>query len=456
MARMLKSISLLLIGSGMGALAANGLHDAETARQRVDAVTPSATAEVVGDPSAARAAIPRAQVTQIVQIDTRPSRAVERRKADRLGRHDRLRHARAPGFVSDELPLPRPRMRPILVRTGETHAPDADNGRSAEVRLAEAIQKELKRVGCYAGNIDGDWGPGTRRAMSAFNDRVNATLPVDQPDYILLTLLQGHTAKACGAACPRGQELSDAKKCLPRSVIAEKRRRLSAERKAASNAPRAAVALSSDETETSAPATRDEAPSKALNASRKEARAALERQRIAAAEAQRKRDAAEITARQEAERQARIATAEKARVAAEALRRQEIAALSERAAKRAEAAAAPRPVRVKPSAVTASLADSPPPLPVRPSPAFQHVAAFRTSLQARSETAAPAPRKATRRHSHRRAHGQRYAGRYMPPPTYRVGRLPAYRTRGVRVYAYTQRRSYNPQRIFRRLQYLMP
>jgi hypothetical protein len=43
----------------------------------------------------------------------------------------------------------------------------------------------------------------------------------------------------------------------------------------------------------------------------------------------------------------------------------------------------------------------------------------------------------------------------MPPPMYRVGRLPAFRANGARVYAYVQRRS-NPQRIFRELQYRMP
>jgi len=141
-------------------------------------------------------------------------------------------------------------------------------------------------------------------------------------------------------------------------------------------------------------------------------------------------------------------------VAAEARRREEIAALAERAAKRAEAAAVPRPVRAKPPTTTASLADSPPPpLPVRPSPAFQQVVASRANLGA--ETAAPAPRKVTRHHRHRRARSARYAAQYMPPPMYRVGRLPAFRANGARVYAYVQRRS-NPQRIFRELQYRMP
>jgi peptidoglycan hydrolase-like protein with peptidoglycan-binding domain len=63
--------------------------------------------------------------------------------------------------------------------------------------LARQLQSELKRVGCYDGEISGVWTPRTREAMKAFTTRVNATLPVDKPDHILLALLQGHHGVAC-------------------------------------------------------------------------------------------------------------------------------------------------------------------------------------------------------------------------------------------------------------------
>jgi hypothetical protein len=63
--------------------------------------------------------------------------------------------------------------------------------------LARQLQSELKRVGCYDGELSGVWTPRTRVAMKAFTDRVNATLPVDKPDHILLALVQGHQAVAC-------------------------------------------------------------------------------------------------------------------------------------------------------------------------------------------------------------------------------------------------------------------
>lgn len=63
--------------------------------------------------------------------------------------------------------------------------------------LAREIQRELKRVGCYGGEINGRWTPATRAAMKAFVDDANARLPVDTPDQVLLSLVQGERGTAC-------------------------------------------------------------------------------------------------------------------------------------------------------------------------------------------------------------------------------------------------------------------
>ena len=87
--------------------------------------------------------------------------------------------------------------------------------------LARALQRELQRVGCYDGEISGNWSTSTRMAMKAFTDRVNASLPVDAPDYILLSLVQRHEGKACGTNCSTGQMLSDEGRCVPSAVLAK-------------------------------------------------------------------------------------------------------------------------------------------------------------------------------------------------------------------------------------------
>src|SRR6478609_5528960 len=86
--------------------------------------------------------------------------------------------------------------------------------------IGHQLQEELKRAGCYAGEVNGAWTTSTRRAMQAFMERVNAVLPIDQPDGILLALVQGHQGKVCGAPCPAGQGLSRDTQCVPNAILA--------------------------------------------------------------------------------------------------------------------------------------------------------------------------------------------------------------------------------------------
>ncbi len=84
--------------------------------------------------------------------------------------------------------------------------------------LTRTLQSELRRVGCYDGYINGDWTTLTRNAMKAFTDYVNARLPVDKPDIVLLSLIQGYEGKACRGSCPTGQDLKDGH-CIPNALI---------------------------------------------------------------------------------------------------------------------------------------------------------------------------------------------------------------------------------------------
>ena len=93
------------------------------------------------------------------------------------------------------------------------------------VSLTRELQRELRRVGCYDGEINGSWTPASRRAMKVFTDRVNASLPMDRPDYILLRLVQSSPERVCGAGCPSGQSISGKGHCLPDAVLAQATKR---------------------------------------------------------------------------------------------------------------------------------------------------------------------------------------------------------------------------------------
>ena len=74
------------------------------------------------------------------------------------------------------------------------------------VATVHALQRELKRLGCYSGQVDGEWGPTSRYAAATFVKAVNAKLPVDRPDEALLALARYHQ----GAACQRTSNITTA------------------------------------------------------------------------------------------------------------------------------------------------------------------------------------------------------------------------------------------------------
>jgi hypothetical protein len=84
--------------------------------------------------------------------------------------------------------------------------------------ITRDTQKELHRLGCYEGEINGFWSPASRSAAQRFLDRVNARLPVDKADEVLLALLQSHHDLVC-SQCPRGQALDQSGRCMPAALL---------------------------------------------------------------------------------------------------------------------------------------------------------------------------------------------------------------------------------------------
>jgi uncharacterized caspase-like protein len=75
-------------------------------------------------------------------------------------------------------------------------------------QLAEDLQRELKRVACFSGTIDGDWGAASKKALGQFNRSAKLKLSVDQPTQEALTSVKSYS----GEVCPRRADESDATK----------------------------------------------------------------------------------------------------------------------------------------------------------------------------------------------------------------------------------------------------
>lgn len=66
-----------------------------------------------------------------------------------------------------------------------------------QASLARALQQELARLGCYEGPINGQWTSRSRKAMVRLIEKVNARLPAEKPDAVLLALARGEAEGAC-------------------------------------------------------------------------------------------------------------------------------------------------------------------------------------------------------------------------------------------------------------------
>lgn len=132
------------------------------------------------------------------------------------------------------VPVPQPAVRPVVSSSSE-RKPLVTSFETATVAnepaaITRALQVELARVGCYDGGPTGVWSQSTRRAMKAFTDRVNAALPVDKPDFILLSLVQAQTGKVCGSGCPTGQAAGPQGQCTPHAILAQAARKVKGHR----------------------------------------------------------------------------------------------------------------------------------------------------------------------------------------------------------------------------------
>lgn len=80
--------------------------------------------------------------------------------------------------------------------------PDALSPRA----LAEAVQRELARLGCNPGTPDGAWGRNSKRALREFLRQQNRRVASLNPSQELLEDMKGQTQRVCPLVCDRLHE----------------------------------------------------------------------------------------------------------------------------------------------------------------------------------------------------------------------------------------------------------
>jgi hypothetical protein len=100
--------------------------------------------------------------------------------------------------------------------------------------IASAVQTELKRVGCYNMRVDGDWGNGSRRALSAYLDKTDTKTDdgLEPSAELYLTLLK-EPEGICPPVVVRSAPKTVRKKVVKRSTKAAPKRAAAAPAKKA-------------------------------------------------------------------------------------------------------------------------------------------------------------------------------------------------------------------------------
>lgn len=110
-----------------------------------------------------------------------------------------------PPFVPPEAAAEPPQSAPAVAALPEppaipVEAPAAESNKD----LALAIQQELVRLGCQAGDPDGGWGKAARAAIGRFNRYAKASLDAGKPTADLMSALQNYEKRVCPLVCGRG------------------------------------------------------------------------------------------------------------------------------------------------------------------------------------------------------------------------------------------------------------
>jgi hypothetical protein len=83
-------------------------------------------------------------------------------------------------------------------RSGAVDAASAPSRAADDPKLlAESLQRELQRVGCYAGTIDGEWGKQAEAALKEFAARALLALYLDEPTQAALDAVKSQRVRVC-------------------------------------------------------------------------------------------------------------------------------------------------------------------------------------------------------------------------------------------------------------------
>jgi hypothetical protein len=83
----------------------------------------------------------------------------------------------------------------------------------APADTARRLQAELRRVGCFTAEPDGDWNARSRSALELFNKHNGSSLDTKLASLDALDVVRSKPARICPLICARGQH-SEGERCV--------------------------------------------------------------------------------------------------------------------------------------------------------------------------------------------------------------------------------------------------
>jgi uncharacterized caspase-like protein len=78
------------------------------------------------------------------------------------------------------------------------------NPAPSQTDITKSVQSELRRVGCYGGNADGDWDQSSQRSLSQFNRSAGTKLDVKTVNADTLDAIKQKPSRVCPLVCEHG------------------------------------------------------------------------------------------------------------------------------------------------------------------------------------------------------------------------------------------------------------
>jgi hypothetical protein len=79
--------------------------------------------------------------------------------------------------------------------------------------ITRLLQAHLKRVGCNAGTVDGNWDDNSRKALDLFNKNANTGFDIKLASLDALDAVRDRTDRVCPLICAKGQR-ADGDRCV--------------------------------------------------------------------------------------------------------------------------------------------------------------------------------------------------------------------------------------------------